>query len=244
MPSSHSAGARYSRASFPTRRSSDLVQVDDQALGVEQVVGHGEDVAVRRDDDTGAEVADLGEPAGPVQLDHLAVDLYGAGGFAKIGHRSEEHTSELQSRGHLVCPLLTQQAHATVELLSLHDALPISYRWTIRLSVSSRWLATVRMWPSGETMIPVPKWPILANPPAPYSLTTLRLTCTGPAGSPRSATDRKSTRLNSSHVAISYALFSLSRRTLQSSFFPYTTLFRSRTGGRSGSRCRAGGWPR
>src|SRR5690625_4703869 len=37
------------------------------------------------------------------------------------------------------------------------------------------------------------------------------------------ALDRKSTRLNSSHVAISYAVFYILRSTL----FPYTTLFRS-----------------
>src|SRR6266508_2839993 len=57
--------------------------------------------------------------------------------------RSEEHTSELQSRGHLVCRLLLQKKNknilhlfyffffndtATTEIytLSLHDALPIS----------------------------------------------------------------------------------------------------------------------
>src|SRR5690554_6675245 len=41
--------------------------------------------------------------------------------------RSEEHTSELQSRPHLVCRLLIENATATSELytLSLHDALPI-----------------------------------------------------------------------------------------------------------------------
>src|SRR5439155_183094 len=39
--------------------------------------------------------------------------------------------------------------------------------------------------------------------------------------------DRKSTRLNSSHVAISYAVFCLTRRPPTSTLFPYTTLFRS-----------------
>src|SRR5690625_2335533 len=37
--------------------------------------------------------------------------------------RSEEHTSELQSRGHLVCRLLLLTP--SISLLSLHDALPI-----------------------------------------------------------------------------------------------------------------------
>src|SRR5690625_3299619 len=39
--------------------------------------------------------------------------------------------------------------------------------------------------------------------------------------------DRKSTRLNSSHVAISYAVFCLIPPPLPSTLFPYTTLFRS-----------------
>src|SRR5687768_15888932 len=40
-------------------------------------------------------------------------------------HRSEEHTSELQSRLHLVCRLLLDTATTEIYTLSLHDALPI-----------------------------------------------------------------------------------------------------------------------
>src|SRR5690625_3612123 len=40
--------------------------------------------------------------------------------------RSEEHTSELQSRGHLVCRLLLDPLPPHFYTLSLHDALPIS----------------------------------------------------------------------------------------------------------------------
>src|SRR5438874_2449758 len=43
----------------------------------------------------------------------------------------------------------------------------------------------------------------------------------------RSRIDRKSTRLNSSHVEMSYAVFCLKRRLPPSTLFPYTTLFRS-----------------
>src|ERR1035441_4357939 len=43
----------------------------------------------------------------------------------------------------------------------------------------------------------------------------------------RQMTDRKSTRLNSSHLGISYAVFCLMRSPPRSPFFPYTTLFRS-----------------
>src|ERR1035438_2103888 len=39
--------------------------------------------------------------------------------------------------------------------------------------------------------------------------------------------DRKSTRLNSSHLGISYAVFCLVARPPRSTLFPYTTLFRS-----------------
>src|SRR5262245_45977199 len=42
-----------------------------------------------------------------------------------------------------------------------------------------------------------------------------------------SSADRKSTRLNSSHLGISYAVFCLDRRPPLSTLFPYTTLFRS-----------------
>src|SRR5690348_12225530 len=52
--------------------------------------------------------------------------------------------------------------------------------------------------------------------------------------------DRKSTRLNSSHPSISYAVFCLIRRPPTPTLFPYTTLFRSRRGGRTESRDRAG----
>src|SRR5947207_2143608 len=40
-------------------------------------------------------------------------------------------------------------------------------------------------------------------------------------------TDRKSTRLNSSHTVTSYAVFCLILRPPRSTLFPYTTLFRS-----------------
>src|ERR1039458_6591411 len=43
----------------------------------------------------------------------------------------------------------------------------------------------------------------------------------------RRTVDRKSTRLNSSHLGISYAVFCLIRRPPRSTLFPYTTLFRS-----------------
>src|SRR5438270_246434 len=61
------------------------------------------------------------------------------------------------------------------------------------------------------------------------SVTTMKASAT--PGSWRAirsrARDRKSTRLNSSHSQISYAVFCLTRPTPRSTLFPYTTLFRS-----------------
>src|SRR5690554_3486632 len=45
---------------------------------------------------------------------------------ATAQRRSEEHTSELQSRPHLVCRLLLDPPPTLIYTLSLHDALPIS----------------------------------------------------------------------------------------------------------------------
>src|SRR5687768_18168201 len=42
-------------------------------------------------------------------LDRVAVAHHEAGGEEDLGHRSEEHTSELQSRLHLVCRLLLEK---------------------------------------------------------------------------------------------------------------------------------------
>src|SRR5437879_6574706 len=47
--------------------------------------------------------------------------------------------------------------------------------------------------------------------------------------------DRKSTRLNSSHRCISYAVFCLLPPPPSSTLFPYTTLFRSPPAGRTGA---------
>src|SRR5690625_6081014 len=46
----------------------------------------------------------------PGPITEVVVDLYGAVvGGDRRGKRSEEHTSELQSRGHLVCRLLLEK---------------------------------------------------------------------------------------------------------------------------------------
>src|SRR5258708_28432176 len=47
---------------------------------------------------------------------HCAFDRCG---FIRIGHRSEEHTSELQSPDHLVCRLLLEKKKTAMRLKSL-----------------------------------------------------------------------------------------------------------------------------
>src|SRR5256885_1732476 len=70
------------------------------------------------------------------------------------------------------------------------------------------------------------------------------------------AQDRKSTRLNSSHLVISYAVFCLKKNTYytcfifflmirrppRSTLFPYTTLFRSPRRARGAGRSRSSGF--
>src|SRR5437667_391111 len=65
---------------------------------------------------------------------------------------------------------------------------------------------------------------------APYGCQSHRPPSAASAAQPHAAGDRKSTRLNSSHITISYAVFCLLRRPPRSTLFPYTTLFRSQPG--------------
>src|SRR5690349_24516361 len=78
---------------------------------------------------------------------------------------------------------------ATTEIytLSLHDALPISER----MSLSSQ------------------KWKMMSWP---GTISSTRFRSRTSASTKRKAGDRKSTRLNSSHVEISYAVFCLKKK--------------------------------
>src|SRR5437899_2748676 len=63
--------------------------------------------------------------------------------------------------------------------------------------------------------------------PTPMNRDLLECRLLPPAQRAASAADRKSTRLNSSHLGISYAVFCLRLPPPHSTLFPYTTLFRS-----------------
>src|SRR5699024_12227718 len=92
--------------SFPTRRSSDLIAhrtvLADDLLGICGEWG-GDDLrprALAAHPDRGRG-ADLVDPQ--AQVDE------GIAGYAQVLQRSEEHTSELQSRFDLVCRLLLEK---------------------------------------------------------------------------------------------------------------------------------------
>src|SRR5690625_7099618 len=83
--------------------------------------------------------------------------------------------------------------------LSLHDALPI---WTEQLREAMARHRVVTVVQADVLQVPLPRrrFRVVANPPYTIAAELLRR-------------DRKSTRLNSSHVAISYAVFCLKKKT-------------------------------
>src|SRR5690625_6428020 len=86
-----------------------LVQAVVDLVGA-QLLGEGAHCGVLVDDGQ-LEVADLGEVLPGLQVHGVAHHgvVGGAGGQPALGRRSEEHTSELQSRGQLVCRLLLEK---------------------------------------------------------------------------------------------------------------------------------------
>src|SRR5215217_1069852 len=141
--------------------------------------------------------------------------------------RSEEHTSELQSRQYLVCRLLLekQKGHPKAALAAMRLALLMD--WARRCCVSvgvtfdrgrrhharRGWscfffkdTATTEIYTlSLHDALPISS---RAGPPR-GSIQPQRQ---APCGGPRAGGDRKSTRLNSSHANISYAVFCLKKK--------------------------------
>src|SRR5439155_26889897 len=92
--------------SFPTRRSSDLPAIYQDVNGVRRAIAG--DYVVLGPRRVGFQVAAY-DRSRPLIIDPVLLysTYLGGSGFEVIrGYRSEEHTSELQSRGHLVCRLL------------------------------------------------------------------------------------------------------------------------------------------
>src|ERR1035438_10546360 len=130
--------------------------------------------------------------------------------------RSEEHTSELQSLRHLVCRLLLEKKTSPMSRVRVGTISDPSSRFLARDPHVTRDVPLFLFFlmigrPPRSTLFP---YPTLFR-----SITALRYS----AASPRRlaswiricalATDRKSTRLNSSHLSISYAVFCLKKKT-------------------------------
>src|SRR5262245_23744208 len=100
--------------------------------------------------------------------------------------------------------------------------------WPTRASAGRWWTASRRPgWAPWHPLRSPSTWacaPVGPTPPPSAARPGRSWRPTRPTRSPQ---DRKSTRLNSSHLGISYAVFCLFRWQPTVSLFPYTTLFRS-----------------
>src|SRR5205085_12492026 len=91
--------------------------------------------------------------------------------------------------------------------LSLHDALPISStERTLRCGATTQ--DPLRDWLPSTAVISSAAGPVAASSASPRA----GMSAVRAASSPRVRADRKSTRLNSSHSQISYAVFCLKKK--------------------------------
>src|ERR1035438_10541115 len=135
-----------------------------------------------------------------------------------LGTRSEEHTSELQSLRHLVCRLLLEKK---IQLTQQRPNIPDrqQYRanrclpnnggvaWPTQWSIAvSRFFLMIRR-PPRSTLFP---YTTLFRSHWPLKIKRLAIRL-GEESLQQTASDRKSTRLNSSHLGISYAVFCLKK---------------------------------
>src|SRR5688500_5449987 len=227
MPSS--ACSRHLRhpSSFPTRRSSDLPDPD-----VCRPVDGARARRRRRRSESlrDAEVLALPFRGGQRQRQGIPRRRRQEAHCRRlktVDYRSEEHTSELQSPCNLVCRLLLVPATSAIPPLSLHDALPI---FPILMFVAPLTAHAQDGVAAGQKVYETQKCSlchsVAGKGNAKGSLDGVGKKHTA-ADLKLWITDRKSTRLNSSHLVISYAVFCLFPPPPPSLLFPYTTLFRS-----------------
>src|SRR5205823_4527127 len=125
MPSSACTTAPTALHSFPTRRSSDL---ETGVHAYHFAPGQRIFQCSEFPDHLGGQIEDANRH---VDRHRIAVwvdaetPVLGAKLRHELEHRSEEHTSELQSLAYLVCRLLLAPPPPQLYTLSLHDALPI-----------------------------------------------------------------------------------------------------------------------
>src|SRR5437879_4182468 len=227
MPSSARSPSQLLLHSFPTRRSSDLFfDLHSHLPDCRQDHGRKSGALVCLDVGTSPLHLVLVDSLGLGHDHHTAHPQSDFPGFSAVG-RSEEHTSELQSPMYLVCRLLLAHPPSSCYTLSLHDALPISSLTCIPIYLIA-----------GRTMgEKVARWSVWTWALLPYTwywsihwvwdttITPLILSLIFLVS--LQLEDRKSTRLNSSHRCISYAVFCSLTLPALATLFPYTTLFRS-----------------
>src|SRR6266481_5077472 len=142
-----------------------------------------------------------------------------------VSMRSEEHTSELQSQFHLVCRLLLEKKKS----FSLNSACNF-YKSSRASSSSTPCASSLAIAPQSKVALRTSiSLFFFFNDPATTEIYTLSLHDALPisltrtayslptrkraaAGCSRMMRDRKSTRLNSSHSSISYAVFCLKKK--------------------------------
>src|SRR5690554_7651410 len=90
--------------SFPTRRSSDLIVAARVAIGSVASSGVNQRITTRMPTAVKAPAAGVRAPASKFTTEREKPPVTGIPAL-----RSEEHTSELQSRPHLVCRLLLEK---------------------------------------------------------------------------------------------------------------------------------------
>src|SRR5690625_6856938 len=78
-------------------------------LGIAILAGSLLAAARRGNEQILAQLGPLADETGWNQLTGISCQITAAGALLAFGVRSEEHTSELQSRGHIVCRLLLEK---------------------------------------------------------------------------------------------------------------------------------------
>src|SRR5947208_1994366 len=244
MPSPASSRSPTHRHAFPPRRSSDLVHRPARPAARRRAAGADPARPAARGHGLAADRSAHRHRAG--RRGDVGAERLGRGLQAALRRsvRSEEHTSELQSPDHLVCRLLLHLAAPRIAMLSLHDALPISFTGLLaRLPEGAR-LVPILPAPQLEGMVS-----LLIDPRIATVLVAEEMSAQSVSGEVSKLLygdllDRKSTRLNSSHQIISYAVSCFISQPHASPCFPSTTLFRSRSPACSPGCPKARGWCR
>src|SRR6478672_3756654 len=143
----------------------------------------------------------------------------------QVSSRSEEHTSELQSRSDLVCRLLLEKKKTEEHTMQstrtrrLPAILAVLTGVVAALFLASVFFLMIRR-PPRSTLFPYTNaLPIYALWRMPRMLMHASAAMIAVRRIVRAGPDRKSTRLNSSHDQISYAVFCLKKKKKNINFY-------------------------